>query len=313
MSNLNHYAISAILHSEIVGPLDMGHGQIASLGDAQRYLDVLAANESPAGSGRRRRGGGIDIDRVKQAFLAAREMFKDRGSTDLYVADPKRNEVFLALCRRLGIKASDYLINKTLINARKNKWLSGLRSEKTSIEYDEFAFASEFAATQLRYKAGASIDDILCNPNLASQFDAIAREVTPGFSSFEYRWAILSIRKAGRHEKLPASFRLPKFTTGFRLLRDPLEQVPNRSGIYLLYEREKLLYTRSAVDLRHGVELHRNKNILKAINEKLWRPDPENFVVDFATVAGSTGFLQAIERKLVEERHPVFNVPRSAA
>jgi hypothetical protein len=312
MGDLNHYAISAILHSEIVGPVKVGHGQIASLGDAQRYFDVLAANESPAGTGQRQ-GNDINIDRLKQAFFAARETFKDKGSTDLYIADPKRNEVFLALCRRFGIEASDYRINKTLFNARKNKLLSGLKSGRTSIEYGEFAFASEFAATQLRYKIGASIDDILCAPDLASQFDAIAREVTPGFSSFEYRWAILSIRKAGRHQKLPASFRLPRFTTGFRLLLDRIEQIPDQSGVYLLYEKQKLLYTRSAVDLRHGVELHRNKNILKAINERLWRPDPTNFIVDFTTVNQPMSYLQAIERKLVEERHPVFNIPRSAA
>ncbi|HEY7311239.1 MAG TPA: hypothetical protein VH643_17895 [Gemmataceae bacterium] len=312
MSDLNHYAISAILDSEIVGPVEVSHGQIASLGDAQRYFDVLAANESPTGVGRRQ-GGDINIDRLKQAFFTAREMFKDRGSTDLYIADPKRNEAFLALCRRFGIEASDYRINKTLFNARKNKLLPDLRSKRTSIDYGEFAFASEFAATQLRYKTGASIDDILCDPNLASQFDAIAREVVPGFSSFEYRWAILSIRKAGRHKKLPASFRLPRFTTGFRLLRDSIERIPDESGIYLLYEKQKLLYTRSAVDLRHGIELHRNKNILKAINERLWRPDPANFIVDFAAVNRPMSFLQAIERKLVEERHPVFNIPRSAA
>jgi hypothetical protein len=312
MSGLNHYAISAILHSEIVGPVEMGHGQIASLGDAQRYFDVVAAKERPVATGRRD-GGDINIDRLKKAFFAAREMFKDRGSTDLYIADPKRNEVFLALCRRFGIEASDYRINKTLFNARKGRLLTKLHSERTSIDYGEFAFASEFAATQLRYTTGASIDGILCDPKLSSQFDEIAHEVTPGFSSFQYRWAILSIRKAGRHQRLPSSFRLPKLTTGFRLLRDPIEKVPDQSGIYLLYERQKLLYTRSAVDLRHGVELHRNAKILKAINERLWRPDPANFIVDFTTVNRPMSFLQAIERKLVEERHPVFNIPRSAA
>ena len=287
-----------------------GHGQIASLGDAQRYFDVLASNERPASQ---HQSSNIDVDLLKDAFFAARAAFKDRGSTDLYIADPNRNGVFLANCRRLGIRASDDKINKMLFNARKNKLLTGLKSQRTSIEYGEFAFASEFAATQLRYKAGASIDDILCDPALASQFDTIAQKVTPGFSSFEYRWAILSIRKSGRHHKLPARFRLPRFTTGFRLLHDPIERIPNRSGVYLLYERQKLLYTRSAVDLRHGVELHRNTDILKAINEKLWRPNPNDFIVEFATVAGPISFLQAIERKLVEERHPVFNIPRSAA
>src|SRR5262245_771356 len=100
MSNLNHYAISAILHSEIVGPVKTGHGQIASLGDVQRYFDTLAADERPTGHVQ---GRGIDVDRLKQAFFAARKTFKDTGSTDRYIADPERNQVFLALCRRLGI------------------------------------------------------------------------------------------------------------------------------------------------------------------------------------------------------------------
>jgi hypothetical protein len=45
MSKLNHFAISSILNSEIIGRAGFGHGQIASLGDAQRHFDVLEASE----------------------------------------------------------------------------------------------------------------------------------------------------------------------------------------------------------------------------------------------------------------------------
>ena len=42
MSRLNHYAISAILGSEVIGPVKMGHGQIASMVGGQKYFDGLA-------------------------------------------------------------------------------------------------------------------------------------------------------------------------------------------------------------------------------------------------------------------------------
>src|SRR5581483_6205281 len=129
----------------------------------------------------------------------------------------------------------------------------------------------------------------------------------------EYRWAILSIRKAGRHHKLESSFKMPKFTAGFRLTKDPLEKIPERSGVYLLYDNRRLLYTRATEQLRHGIELHRDPATVTAIADKLWTPNFDNFFVDFAAIAKPNTVLQAIERKLVEERHPVFNIPRSAA
>ena len=310
VSRLNHYAISAILGSEIVGPVKVGHGQIASVADARRYFDRRTAQHS---EGAAEDEQDVDVDLLRAAFFAAREHFGDRFSTDRYVAEPERNKVFLKKCRELGLRASDYLLNKQLFNARKNKLLTSLDSARTHIPYEEFAFASEFAATELRYREGASIDDIICDPSLASKFDAVARRIRPGFSSLQYRWAILSIRKAGRHHKLEPSFKMPKFTKGFRLTEDSIDRIPERSGIYLLYERSKLLYARSTRVLRHGVELHRDTATVRAMAEKLWTPDPNNFVVDFAAIQRPMSVLEAIERKLVEERRPVFNIPRSAA
>lgn len=305
MIKINHYAISAILHSEIAGPANFGHGQIASLVGGQRYLDAVRPTKPAIVP---ERDEPIDFEGVREAFLAVRT---DDGSPDLYVADPERNARFLAKCRQIGLRGSDYKINKTLFNARKSGLLRNLKSKKTSIDYSDFAFASEFAATELRYRNGASIDDILCDPQLATRFDSIAGGIVPGHSSFEYRWAILSIRKAGRH--LDASFRMPSFKSGFHLATDPIELIPEKSGIYLLYERKNLLYARSADQLRHGVEVHRNPRVLEAIRDKFWQPDLRDFTVSYATVLKPKTYRLAIEKRIVEEQRPVFNIPRTAA
>src|SRR5437899_1599884 len=96
MSRLNHYAISAILGSEIVGRVNAGHGQIASVGDARQYFNRRAAQHAPEPESG---DPDIAIGRLRSAFLAAREVFGDTFSTDRYLADLKRNKVFLDKCR----------------------------------------------------------------------------------------------------------------------------------------------------------------------------------------------------------------------
>lgn len=312
MTQINHFAISSILNSEIVGRANFGHGQIASLGDPQRYFDLLGVGVPPAVA---HSNEDVDIAVVVKAFHAIRNRRKDRGSPDLYVADPERNSQFLAQCRELGIEASDYVINKTLLYARKNNWLPDLNSAKTSFDYEDYAFASEFAATELKYRTGASIDDILCDPALAAEFDSIAARLAPGYTSLQYRWAILSIRKAGRHSKLKPNFRMPRFNGRFQLVKDPVETLPTINGVYILYESEKPLYARSTASLRHGVEQHRNPQVLSAIADKLWQPNLDRLLVSFATLPANSpkSLLLPIEKKIVEEKRPIFNVPRAAA
>jgi hypothetical protein len=286
----------------------MGHGQIESLGDAQRYFDGLAVTESPAVL---HKNEPVDVDAVVTAFHAVRDARGDRGSPDLYVADPVRNADFLAKCRELGLTASDYTLNKTLMNARRNGLLSGLHSVRTTVNYEDYAFASEFAARELQYKTGASIDDILCDLCLSSRFDSIARKITDGYSTFEYRWAILSIRKAGRKAPENAEFVMPPFSDGFRLATGDLQTIPDTIGVYILYEGKKPLYARSVTKLRHGIGQHRSSPLMSAVVDKLWRPDPAAFLVSYAALDAER-LLKRVEWHVVRQEKPLFNVARAA-
>jgi hypothetical protein len=306
MASPDPFTISSIFGAEIVGPFQSGHGQIGSLADMQKAIDASAATEPPAALHKHEKA---DIHIVKGAFLELREARGDRGSPDLYVADPDRNAAFLSACRKAGLQASAYTLNKVLLNARKNSLLPDLDSVRTSIEYDEFAFAVEFAAKDLDYRRGASIDDILCDPDLSAEFEAIARRIAPGHTLFEYRWAILSIRKAGRHSS-KTDVRVPDLTEHMRLLKDPLDRVPETSGVYLLYEKARPLYAKGTEHLRHGIELHRQPQVIEAFKEKFWKPDLDSLVMRFAQLP-SKG-LWVVERKIIEVNRPIFNVERAA-
>ncbi len=305
MTELNHFAISSLLNSEIVGRSKFGHGQIGSLGGAQKYLDLLTVTEAPTEVHGHET---VDVEAVVRAFRALRDRRGDCGSPDLYIADPERNAGFLATCLQFGIEASAYAMNKMLMYARKNNYLPGLKSVKTHFDYENYAFASEFAATELKYQTGATIDDMLCEPCLASRFDAVARKLAPGYTSLQYRWAILTIRKAGT-----LASTAPDFTEHFRLVKDSLEGVPSASGVYLLSERNRPLYARSTADLRHGIELHRDPQALGAVTGKLWKPNPDDFLVSFAVLPSKPKkLLLEVERKVVKDQKPIFNVPRAA-
>lgn len=307
MPNLNHYAIGSLLGAQLVGEFEIGHGQIESLGDAQAFLDRRRRFEvfHP-------RTAMTDRSHVIEAFLKVRDARGDKGSSDLYIADPVRNAEFIQVCRGLGVTESEYVINKSLMAARKAGQLKGLKSKATSVDYSEFAFACEFAATELRYETGASVDDIICHPMLSDRFDAAVRSLSPGHSAFEYRWALLSIRKSGRNS-WKEGFATPVLDKKFGLIRDDIREMPASPGVYLLFdEGSRPLYASHTRSLRQAVAIHRKPAILEAVNRNFWQPNIEQFVFKYTEVEDPK-VLRPFEQKVVIDERPIFNIPRDAA
>jgi len=56
----------------------------------------------------------------------------------------------------------------------------------------------------------------------------------------------------------------------------------------------------------------RLRPLLSVILDKFWVPDPDKFLVSYAVVPVRK-LLKPLERKIIEERKPVFNVPRLVA
>ena len=78
------------------------------------------------------------------------------------------------------------------------------RTEFSWSDYDEFLFASEIAWSEM--KDHGTLDDILCDPDLANQFDEIAQDLAPGFSSLQYRWGALTLRKKSKTARVRSAF-----------------------------------------------------------------------------------------------------------
>jgi hypothetical protein len=102
------------------------------------------------------------------------------------------------------------------------------------------AVASEVAARVLFYRHGASVDTILAHPNLVKAFDALAARLTPGHTSFEYRWAALHMRKKGANVKLRDEEIDGLQWTG--PLKFTVASLPAEEGVYSLFEQGTCLF-----------------------------------------------------------------------
>lgn len=130
---------------------------------------------------------------IAEAFAAC----CDGYAVDRVIVDPELNSRFIAECRARGCTDVEVQLNLQLFNLRKQGKLSQLKAAKrTSVEdQDSYRFASEIAARFMERKHGLSLDMILCDSELAAQFDELAQRIAPGFTSLQYRYAALNLRK----------------------------------------------------------------------------------------------------------------------
>ncbi len=208
----------------------------------------------------------FEIDNLVASELAAEaagivEAFAqcNRGfSVDRMVADPILNEDFQLACERRNIPGTAAERNRFLFRLRKSGKLKSVGIEtsvRTEIDWEfvaPFVFASEIAWRQVSNKyCSLGLDDIFCDPRIASQFDTIASKFAPGFEVLDYRWAALKLRKEGHlarkraEAKTPkqlgiAEFSIRKLSEEGAVCVDAFDAaaVPNGPGVYLIRQKE---------------------------------------------------------------------------
>jgi hypothetical protein len=251
---------------------------------------------------------------LRTAFLDVRQNF----SIDKVIADPYINSRFVRRCHELGLGQSDAVLNHWLMRARKSGLLSGLHSEKFVLSNeiaDKIGFASELAWQYLSLTKGVSLDDILCDRLLAREFDRLAQSMSPGYKSFEYRWAALQVRKSGPLAKKGVELRdklnfgPPKKITSVRI-----KDLPDVSGLYLFLYNNSPLFLSQTESLRDRLEIHFEQTKTKALPEWCW--PWQNRPIDLA-LAELPGLQKSsrlgMEIDQVSLRKPIFNVDRSEA
>src|SRR6266404_7037031 len=109
--NLNYYAIGNVLGAKIV---PVKRARFGNFGLLETTAEVLRAkNDSPPEA---REFSYEDDAVIARAFEAVR----DGAATDALLTDKRFAEAFARKCRELGVEAPAALLNRRLINIRKN-------------------------------------------------------------------------------------------------------------------------------------------------------------------------------------------------
>lgn len=248
---------------------------------------------------------------IIQAFAEVRK----GCSEDRVVADPALNRQFLHRCRELGLSGTDFDLNWALFTARKNGLMSDLPKTKrfTVVAKDEFEYASELAVRHLQLTQDVSLDRVICDPDLAQKFDQYAMKLAPGYTPLEYRWAALSLRKAGRLRKdLEGRIEVPRLQPVCGVARLKASSLPNVAGLYLFSSDEKPVFLSHSDNLRHRLERHMEFSDSQGLPSWLWGEGPLDLAV--AEMPGvMRGLRQGAEILLVKNLHPLLNYQRTAA
>ena len=171
------------------------------------------------------------------------------------------NERFVKACKRSGIPGNAFVWNRLLLRIRKKGSLPKARRSQRRLTFemmDSYSFGGEIAMQLLGLDYGMKLDDILCHPSVADDFDRIAAMFAPGHSSFEYRWAALAIRKRATKSKLLAKQRFAKWLKKKLPGSIPLSECTSRKFavpcVYVLAGAIQSLYVGETTNFRDRVE-----------------------------------------------------------
>jgi len=209
----------------------------------------------------------LTLQGVAEAFTRTHEGF----SADRVVADPDLDEAFVAACAKLGLVGDARTWNTLLFRLRKAGKLAHIPTvHATALSWedcDAYIFASEIAwQSLLNDKAAGSLDEILCDPALATEFDRRAAQFAPGYRPREYRWAALKLRKEAKIARSRASVLEtlrpmgPRFGEAWPIDDLKAAPLPAEPGLYVLSRTPaNKLYVGETLDLRRRLTLERSQ------------------------------------------------------
>jgi len=182
-----------------------------------------------------------------KGIIDAYKLTHEGFSVDTMLADAALNSEFLDVCKKNGLMGDATDWNRALLRIRKSGALPRLTSRAknfTAKEMDAYSFASEVALQQLSVAYNATLDGILCDPKLAAEFDERARSFSPGYSSFQYRWAALFLRKRAKDVRREAANHCQEWVRRSLPRSKPLAGYDwnkfDRPGVYLLTSADRL-------------------------------------------------------------------------
>jgi GIY-YIG catalytic domain len=250
---------------------------------------------------------------TREVIRAAFEQTHTGYSSDRVIADPELNAAFVAKCESLAKGSSAAECNHALMNLRKAGLLGVRTTARTYFPDEDYRFASEIAIRLLERRDGTTLDQILCEPSKASEFDALAEGISPGFGSLRYRWAALRLRKQRALRPEIASRLLnPSDAQLLRLDGLQVDELPAKPGVYAFIDAgsHQTLYVGEASNLRRRLQKHLEHSDNKELARRFWSQGVAHVLVEVYVLPDDVSVRErrAIEQEQITRRRPLFNI-----
>jgi site-specific DNA-methyltransferase (adenine-specific) len=144
-------------------------------------------------------------DEIEAAVIEAFAETSEGYSADYLLCQPEVGKAFVQACRAKSIPGDPRIWNTFLLRIRKSGKLPGstkLGTRLSTAQMDPYSDASEAAMKLIGIDYGMTLDEMLCTPHAAEEFDRLAAMLAPGYSPLEYRWAAISLRKRATTKRL---------------------------------------------------------------------------------------------------------------
>ncbi|MCH2201976.1 MAG: GIY-YIG nuclease family protein [Fuerstiella sp.] len=249
------------------------------------------------------------FDILNEAVATAFKKTHEGWAVDRVLADPQLQSAFYEECTRLGLPLSQHDACLRLLKLRKKGGaLKGSRRYSVSGEECEpYLYASEIAWATIRQEyPHLSLEEILSNPVHAAELDVLADQFAPGFTSLDYRWGALRLRKSVKKARERGKTLNPprRFWLGAPFDELRCEDVPAVRGVYLVYQKDECLYVSGADNLRNRV-----KQIIKKPLGRWGASHRWLGIKYFSTPENETDLLAWVSAVVSQQRTiPQFNV-----
>jgi len=247
----------------------------------------------------------------------------DGYSVDRTLADPRLAAQFVKRCRQLGIDAPHAAVCRRLLGLRKAGGFPIKTTKEDKRNLRPFLIPAELAFAKLTYRYDASYDDLLADPDVGKAFDEYVARVGRSGDAIDYRLAALHLRKNVRSRRKADAKQLAhldiskvnaRWHTPGHLSDVRLDALPDSEGVFSLRESDRYLFLSHSKNLRFGVGIFQDKDVLASVGNHFWSPSPDKITIDFVRPEDVRGVsLRLFEFKAIETYQPIFNMLPKAA
>lgn len=264
---------------------------------------------APSTANGKRRGKSFD-EQTDQAVIAAYQSAGQGYPADYILCNPELNKSFISACKELGLGGSAVIWNRYLLRLRKAGKLPKASRRPEVIPAQRLgwsAAASEIAWRLLEIDYRKSLDDILCTPEFAGEFDRLAAQYGPSDSGSNrielYRRAALATRKRMKSARKLAADRLSDWPARKRLSKLPVDaaqqRLPNTAGVFVLCHEGSSIFACDAQNMREQLQ-----SMLEVAGWQALQPDSILYAEQDAESVSNYGLKACI----IEQERPLLNL-----